>query len=32
MEKVLMDLNTKNGADFGSVYIDDIILHTETLE
>ena len=32
MEKVLMDLNTKNGADIGSVYIDDIILYTETLE
>ena len=32
MQKVLMDLNPKDGADFVSVYIDDILVYSRTLE
>ena len=32
MQRVLMDLNQNNDADFVTVYIDDILVYSETLE
>ena len=32
MQRVLMDLNQKNDADFVTVYIDDILVYSKTLE
>ena len=32
MQKVLLDLNPKNGVDFVTVYIDDILVYSKTLE
>jgi len=32
MQKVLMDLNPKDGADFVTVCIDDILVYSKTLE
>ena len=32
MQKVLSDLKTDNGREFAEVYIDDILIFSETLE
>jgi len=32
MQKVLMGLNPDDGANFVSVYLDDVIIYSETLE
>ena len=32
MQRVLMGLNPDNGSDFVGVYIDDVIVFSETLE